>query len=374
MQYQFIELLQVTLGARERLSRAPSYEEWVVIYEEAKRQSIAGIMVSGLERLPENQRPPRVIMLQWIGICQKIEVQNSLTTKACHIICKRLEQDGFLACVLKGQSNYRYYPIDMKNRRSCGDIDIWVVPHDDSCNHPVRKVLEYVKTSFDMNGLCWLHTNYMDKSGVPVEIHFRPSFMNEPCMNRRFQVFFGDIEECRMYTDLDGLEIPVMKVDENVVYQMNHIYRHLMDEGVGLRQVVDYYFLLTAWNKSHTRSKEGIMQIVSSLGMMKFARALMYVLYDVCGMKEELLLCPASVSDGEFLKNEILLAGNFGHHDSRMADISEYKGYYDSRVQQAWRRLKRNLRFLTSYPGEVIWEPIVRVGHFVWKKLSLWKY
>ena len=373
MQELFIELLQLTLGTRESLSRVPSSAEWAAIYDEAERQALAGIMVSGLERLMEVQRPPQDILLQWIGFCQQIESQNVLTTKTCQKVCKRLEHDGYHACVLKGQSNYRYYPQNMKNRRTCGDIDVWVVPNNYGCKHPVRNVLEYVQANYDINGLCWLHTSHVEKSGVPVEIHLRPSFMSEPCKNRRFQKYFGNIEACREYSDLDGEPIPVMKVDEDVIYQMNHLYRHLLDEGVGLRQVVDYYYLLNSWNEKHVRTKGDTMKVISWLGMRKFAGALMYVLREVCGISNEMLLCPVSVTDGEFLMKEIMLSGNFGHGDPRMAEVKG-DGYYQIRTNQAWRRFKRNMRFLTSYPGEVIWEPIVRVEHFVWKNLKLWRF
>ena len=74
-----------------------------------------------------------------------------------------------------------------------------------------------------------------------------------------------------------------------------------------------------------------------------------------------------------FMK-EILISGNFGHGDPRMGDISIKGGYLRNRVSQALRRFKRNMRFLTSYPGEVIWEPIVRIEHFMWKKLRLWRW
>ena len=373
MQELFIELLQVTLGTREVLSREPSSAEWDAIYHEAERQAVAGIMVSGLDRLPDKQRPPKDILLQWIGICQNIEYQNLLTTQACKRCCEQFEVDGFYVCVLKGQANYRYYPAAMHNRRSCGDIDVWVVPKDRNCKHPVKEVIEYEQKKFGINVLCWLHTGHNDESGVPVEVHFRPSFMCEPCKNRRFQKHFNDITACRTFASIDNAEIPCLNVDEDVIYQMNHIYRHLIDEGVGLRQVIDYFFLLSDWNKNHTRSKEETMKIASWLGMKKFAGALMYVLREVCGMSEELLLCTASVNDGQFLMNEILLSGNFGHDDPRMAEVKG-DGYYQSRTNQAWRRLKRNMRFLTSYPGEVIWEPIVRVEHFVWKRLKLWRF
>lgn len=50
--------------------------------------------------------------------------------------------------------------------------------------------------------------------------------------------------KCRVVKEVDGVKIPAMRVAEDVIYQMNHIYWHLIDEGVGLRQIIDYYFCL----------------------------------------------------------------------------------------------------------------------------------
>ena len=373
-QQTFFELLQLSLGTRDCLSRVPSALEWDGLFAEADKQALIGIIISGLEHLPETQKPPKVLLLTWIGLTIQIEQQNKLTTSVCKRICLQLEKDGFTPCILKGQSNYRYYPPELHKKRSCGDVDVWVQPEEEGCKHPVKTVIEYVQSNFNMNGLCWLHTSHEDESGVPVEVHLRASFMSEPSQNRRFQKHFADVTTCRGFVELDGFNMPVMKVDEDVIYQMNHIYRHLMDEGVGLRQVVDYFWLLKAWNEQHVRSKEETMKIVTWLGMKKFAGALMYVLRVVCGMPEEMLLCPASVKDGQFLVNEILLSGNFGHGDPRVGATGSKGTYLSSRAGQALRRFKRNMRFFTSYPGEVIWEPVVRVEHFVWKILKLWRF
>ena len=255
----------------------------------------------------------------------------------------------------------------MAKRRSCGDVDVWVVPKG-RAKHPVRRVLEYVEGNYIMDGLCWLHCSFTVKNGVPVEIHFRPSFMNDPYRNMRFLKHFADIEEVSSNEKINGVEIPVMKIDEDVIYQMNHIYRHLIDEGVGLRQVIDYYWLLLAWNKGHKRSKDEITKIVFNLGMKRFSGALMYVLREICGMQEDLLLCPVSEKDGQFLLSEIVLAGNFGHSDPRMDALASQSGLR-RQLSQARRRYKRNLRFLTSYSEEVIWEPFARMYHFAWKIL-----
>lgn len=378
-----LELLQIAIGNREKLSCTPSIAEWTTLFLDAQKQALVGLLACGIERLPKEQQPPQEILFPWIGLTVKIEQRNLVTTKACFRLVDKLEKDGYKACVMKGQANHAYYPIELARRRSCGDIDVWVVPDDKECKNQrstavgkvkkdVRRVMNYLEKNYTLTGLCWLHASMNDEEGIPIEVHFRPSFMNEPLHNRRFQKHFKDIVKCSCRKDIDGGQLSAMKVDEDVIYQMNHIYRHLIDEGVGMRQVVDYYFLLRAWNGQHVRTKEETMKIVSWLGMRRFAGALMYVLHEVCGMSDELLLCPASKKDGQFLMSEIMLAGNFGHSDKRMMALSS-QSVLSRQISQAWRRFKRNIRFLTSYPGEVICEPFARMCHFIWKKLGLWR-
>lgn len=370
----FFEIIQVAIGGRTTLSVIPDKETWNTLMLMAAKQSLTGILFSGIERLPKDQWPPQNVIFQWMGDVTLIENRNRLTSKACQDLCRQLEKDGFQCCVMKGQANYAYYPSELRNRRTCGDIDVWTCPIENGelkSENFQRKVLEYLKGKYELTGLCWLHANITHESGVPVEVHFFPSFMNSPIKNRRFLKYFSNIKECSCLKDIDGIQIPAMKIDYDVIYQMNHIYRHLIDEGVGLRQVLDYYMLLKAWYKENgSKKKEDVVQTIRHLGMGRFASALMYVLQKVFCMPDEWLLCEPSEKHGQFLLNEIMIAGNFGHDDPRMASLNVKEGHLSYQISHAWRRIKRNMRFFTSYPEEVFWEPYARMSHFAWKKRS----
>ena len=57
MRNLFIELLQVSLGTRSKLSKVPTEIEWDAIRYEAQRQNMLAFLVEGLNRLSFNQRP-----------------------------------------------------------------------------------------------------------------------------------------------------------------------------------------------------------------------------------------------------------------------------------------------------------------------------
>lgn len=342
----------------------------------AQKQSLAGIAFRGVQLLPEKQYPEKSVILPWFSIATQIQQRNALTTEVCGRVCQWLQKEGFRTCILKGQANHRYYDAELRNLRTCGDIDIWVAPDDKANKHPVKSVLEFFMAKDAVESLCYLHIESKPVRSVPVEVHLRPSFLNSPMKNRRFQRFFGHgaerFDEIVIMEEVDGIAMPMLKVNDDIVFQLNHIYRHLIDEGVGLRQVLDYYFLLHKV-KSVECEVEGLQDTLRSLGLWKFAGALMYVLHEVFAMPQDWMICPPSPKDGQFLLNEMMTAGNFGHHDPRMANIEGQKGKLSYQVKCAWRRFIRNTRFFTSYPEEVFWEPFARLFHFWWRKFKLWR-
>lgn len=361
------------------MSDAPSAREWSELFDIARRQAVTGVLFEAVSRLPKEQWAPKDIVLKWTVTTEQIRKQNEKTTAVCGKLTERLNKDGFDVCILKGQANHVYYDRFRKgsgNLRTCGDVDAWIKPQE-KMRHPVRYIIEYFERKQLIQSLCHLHAEITPSGNVPIEIHFRPSFLNAPWRDRRFQrLFAGD---CLETGTVDDTNITKLRVDYDLIFQMNHIYRHLIDEGVGLRQVLDYYMLLKAYNEEKITSeslmsREYIRQHIYSCGMRRFSAALMYVLQVVFGMDESEMLCCPSENDGQFLLDEIVAAGNFGHYDTRMASIVVRKGKLSYQLQKARRRFMRNIRFLTYYPEEVICEPFARIAHFLWRKYKLYRY
>lgn len=380
----FYTILQSAIGKTVQLSHTLSEKEWNEVLGLAKKQALVGIMFEGVERLPQEQWPPRNVVLQWAMMVESIKHRNRQTTDVCLRLTEALGKDGFETCILKGQANHVYYDglnseHSLGQLRICGDVDAWIWPKKPT-KHPVKSIIDFCQEKHILVSLCHLHAEVKPIDGVPIEIHFRPSFMNAPWRDRAFQKIFRKAQFVKANIDGCG-EIQKMRVDYDLIFQLNHIYRHLLDEGVGLRQVLDFYVLLKDYHRQAAASqgnvlmsKAELMQKIRACGMSRFASALMYVLQEIFAMKEEYLICPASKKHGKFLLSEMMLAGNFGHYDERMVQLEVKKGKLSYQLRKAQRRFKRNLRFLTSYPEEVICEPMARVAHWIWRKYRLWRW
>lgn len=378
----FFSILQAAIGKSVRLSHSLSDDEWQEMFELAQKQALLGIAFEGVKKLPQEQWPKGGMVLKWTMAAEAIKLRNRQTTDVCLRLIEIMSKEGFDICILKGQANHVYYDrlidgVSLGMLRVCGDVDAWIWPKE-KILHPVKCIIDYCQRKNILFSLCHLHAEVKPIGGVPVEIHFRPSFLNTPWRNRYFQKELKSAVFENAKIDDIGI-VKKLRVDYDLIFQMNHIYRHLLDEGVGLRQVFDFYVLLKDYNKERIvrkelMGKEEIMKIISSCGMKRFATALMFVLQDMFDMSNEELLCAASEQHGTFLLDEMMAAGNFGHYDERIKTLEVRKGKLSYQLQKAQRRFKRNLRFLTSYPEEVICEPFARVYHFMWRKFGLYRY
>lgn len=364
---KFFELLQIALGNRERFSVAPTFEEWREIYDNATRQALIGVMFSGVERLPAEQRPPREMILPWFMVVSKIEKRNAMMNEACAKVTERFLRDGFDCCILKGQGVATYYPAPL--RRQSGDIDAWVLPKQrngmdvDQC---ARMVTDYAHQFTPDTKASYHHVDFPAMKDVAVEIHYRPSYMFSAVANSRLQkYFYGEAGKQFLNTiEIGGGTVNVPTAEFNAVFLLSHIYRHLYEEGIGLRQLLDYYHMLVSTGLAEDKERrEAVLTQLERCGMMRIAGAVMYVLRESFGMQERYMLVEPDERTGRFLLNEIMLTGNFGQYDERVSDATRH-----SAVGRNRQRLKRDMMLFRYFPGECLSEPFFRLYHWWWRR------
>ena len=234
------------------MSRVIAGMNWQALYSFASKQALLGLCFDGIERLgeeyPEELRLNpigRELLMTWMGKAQQIRRQNMKVNVVASKLYSMLREDGLRCCILKGQGNALMY--SNAYSRNPGDIDVWV-------NASREQITEYAKTHFEIgNDIRFQHLE-TSMDGVPVELHFFPCTMNNPIYHVRLQKWFkrnADLQ-CSNVVSLPGGigEIAIPTTAFNVIYQLTHLYHHFFDEGIGMRQIIDYFLVVNDFSKN----------------------------------------------------------------------------------------------------------------------------
>ena len=370
----FFDFLRFCIGSAKEIPGSLKEVDWKELYAIAQKQALLGVLFHGIQRLPKELAPEQKLLMQWMVMAEQIRKQNIRLFLDSVKVCKNFENKGFANCILKGQGNALLYPDPYM--RTPGDIDIYL-------SGGRRKIMKYVDQVCPNQVMRYHHVDFPVMK-TAIEVHFTPSYMFFPVHNRRMQKWFKEVmgEQCNHRVSLpDGYgEIHVPQVSFNVIYILSHLYRHIFTEGVGLRQLLDYYFVLVKWHTDLTNltdsnkslplmaqintDLDALRHELKYLGLWKFAQPVMYVLHEVFGLSEDRMIAPMDEREGRFLLEEIMRGGNFGQYDDRMGSkVGE------SKIHRYFRMNLRNLRFVKYYPTEALSEPLFRTWFAVWKKI-----
>ena len=364
-----LSFLRYCLGNNENMSEALAKLNWLNLYSFASRQTVLGLCFDGISRLgqeypDELKKNPigRDLLMTWMGTTQQIRRQNMKVNTVASKLYSMIREDGLRCCILKGQGNALMYPNPYS--RNPGDIDVWV-------NASREQITEYAQKHFEIGDDIRFHHLETSFDGVPVELHFFPGIMNNPIYNARLQKWFkrnADLQCSHIVGLPDGAgDIAIPTSPFNVVYQLCHLYHHFFDEGIGMRQIIDYYYVmindyLLVINDESLGIRDTLQRELKHLGLWKFAGAVMYVLHEALGLSEEKMIVPMDEKRGKLLLSEIMDGGNFGKHFTKYGHFTQ-QGMGKKYFLKIWR----NMHFVRYYPAEALSEPIFRTWHFFWR-------
>ena len=405
----FFELLRFCIGTVQEVPSSLKGADWRVLYAMARKQCLVGVLFDGIKRLPADVGMDKGLLFQWMAQNQTLRKANARLDKAAVEVAEWFGRKGFRTCVLKGQGNALLYPPGME--RTPGDIDLWVDGGD-------RKVVSFVRSLSPDEKVCYHHIGFPEYNGVEVEVHFRPSFLFCFRHNRRLQGYYERVMDeqfaHRVKLGEQG-DVAVPKAEFNLIFQLTHIFTHLMNEGIGLRQLLDYFFVLKntdfigntdgvsgntngdgfllntdftdntdriggnadgdgfLLNTDFTDNTDRIggnadgvdrrllQDELRRLGLWEFAGAVMYIMKEVFGLEDNRLIVPPDVKRGRLVLKEVLEAGNFGQYDKR-------NWFGHSALGHNLQRLYRDMRLVRYFPEEALSEPFFRIWHFFWRK------
>ena len=315
---QFFALLRFSLGIDRKFIFRPTAGEWMQLYDQACKQRLVGVMFEGVSQLPEDYfesassngtapeayMPQRLVM-QWACNAEVIAGLNDLQNRKAAELTARFEQQGHHTAILKGQANALLYPNPLS--RQPGDIDIYV----DGGRERVGTTLNSLGMGEDADASTPHHFHLSpDEDGIEVEVHFKPSSANfNPATSKRLLKYLEQQLDSGAAMCSLGFRIPSTAFA--LAMQLAHINRHILERGVGLRQITDYYLLLQS---STDEERRQLARILKKFGLLHVANALMWVLGEIFHHPKNQMMVRPDARRGKWLMQKIIDGGNFGFY------------------------------------------------------------
>ncbi|MGN1245934.1 MAG: nucleotidyltransferase family protein [Muribaculaceae bacterium] len=337
-----MDLLQPGLGTNAAFSAKPTADQWRWIHAEAVRQAVIGPTYAALEHISSYSdanavtKPPTDILMRWAMETQQLKALNIRFDTEASRLTRIFDDLRMYSVILKGQGNALLYP--KAAPRTPGDIDIFV-------EGGKREVLNVLRRKGLLNedDTPSYHHAHMKSgdSGIIIEVHYRPSSgLSTPWRNYRFQRILNEEIHRSQMTD-KGFRVPTPTF--NLLMQLAHIQRHFINSGIGLRQIIDFgYVMLNA----SAADVERCRKLLSGFGMKRVAQAVMWIACEKLGFTFHTMLASPSQRWGEMLLAHIANEGNFG----QFAVSEGFSFLHRIAVEQV-----RKLRLIPMCPSEVVW-------------------
>lgn len=357
------------MGTGSPFSRILTAEEWQWLYEQAKRQTLQGVLYKGIEKLPAEYRPPRDILVRWGCKYSQIASLNARMNETAAKLTRMFADRGARTVILKGQANARLYP-DPSSRHA-GDIDILVEGGRKRVLSLLKEMDLLEKVTREEVSNLHAHLDAKHFGGITVEVHFMPTYNNSPFTTRNMQRYFHSVlaePGAVTFVQLDSAQSAEPHLGFNVppatfalMMQLSHMQRHFVESGLGLRQLIDYYHVL---RNSTPADRERTVANLKKCGLYNMAGATMWILEKLLSLPQEPMLCAPDERRGRMLLDVILADGNFGHYSSNNYSVPLVRHWltnarrYLDRItfdmrESLWGEYRFVTRFVTSIPYRI---------------------
>lgn len=308
----FCELLQVALGRRDALSSVPSERVWSVMFQEAQRQAVTGIVLAGADWLMVHEtrflaNMPFHLKMEWIGQTEQIKQQNEKVNGVLKVLASLLNENSVRYAVVKGQTVGSYYPEPLY--RQAGDIDFYVEAED--FERTMRLIEQKWGVTYEKTeGHHHVEFEYKE---VPLEQHHKLIKLYD----KKKEEYWDELmRDAFSEQEIGGVKVPTLSPTLHSLYIFLHLYHHLLELGVGLRQFCDWAVILHSCKKEVDH--ETIRKHLKVLGMEKAYRACGAILVEQLGLPADEFTYELNDLDrkyGRKVMDVVEYRGNMGHYN-----------------------------------------------------------
>ena len=246
----FETLLTLTrLGVGNTGGELPDSIEWKELKALAEQHGLSAVVLDGIERLPENQRPPQLFLLEWIGeVLQEYEYRYNQYRKAIAELAGFYNSHGYKMMVLKGYACSIDWP--KPEHRPCGDIDIWQFGKQKEVDalleaeKPVQVVQDGQKFKVDRSHH---HHTVFHWRDFMVENHYDFINVHHHKSHIELETILKELgqDECQ-YVELYGEKVYLPSANLHALFLLKHLTLHFSTGEINLRQLLDWAFFVNA--------------------------------------------------------------------------------------------------------------------------------
>lgn len=306
--------------------------DWNEVYQLAQEQSVQGLVLAGLEH--SDIKPPKELLLQWIGEVQMIEQRNRAMNVYIAELIEEMRYAGIYTLLVKGQGIAQCYERPLW--RSSGDVDLFLSP--DNYNK-AKEFLMPMGEITEPEEAAKKHLA-MDIGQWAVELHGTlhsglSSRIDRVMDDVQNDVFYGG--DVRSWMN-GHTQVFLPGVDCDVVYIFVHILQHFFKGGIGIRQICDWCRFL--WVYRDSINKKSLEQRLRKMKIMSEWKAFAWLAVEYLGMPVEAMpfYDKRFFSKGYQIMVFVVEVGNFGHNRDR--SYYEKRPYIVRKGITAWRHVK----------------------------------
>ncbi len=239
----FLQLVRLGIGS-ETVSgfKFQDSSDWEGIKALAEKQGLSAVVLDGIEQLPDQQRPPKVFLLEWIGeTLQGYEYRYDLYCKAIAELAGFYNSHGFRMMVLKGYACSLDWP--KPEHRPCGDIDIWLFGKYKEVDSMMAK-----EKGIEIDNGHHHHTVFYWRDFM-VENHYDFINIHHHKSHKALEMILNEqgMDDTH-YDELYGERIYLPSPNLYAVFLLKHLMLHFASGEISLRQVLDWAFFIKKHN------------------------------------------------------------------------------------------------------------------------------
>lgn len=232
----FLSLVRLGIGKEATTTSSFDCPDWIAIEALAEKQGLSAIVIDGLENAPEGIRPPKEVLLQWIGtVMQAYEQRYELYRRAIAEMAAFYNSHGFKMMVLKGFACSLDWP--RPEHRPCGDIDIWQF-----VRYKEADALLASEKGIPVDTSHHHHTVFYFR-GFMVENHYDFINVHHHKSHREMERIFKELGQDDSYSvTVNDETVYLPSPNLHALFLLKHLMMHFASGEITMRQLLDWAF------------------------------------------------------------------------------------------------------------------------------------